>query len=81
MQLDGKVTGVYADYQYVGTGDTGGAANEDTARMLEAIVTKSETVLPVPVGAADAADGPAPTTRHRRLPGPAGQSGRWAADA
>jgi len=46
VQLDGEVTGVYADYKYVGTGDTGGAAQESTARMLEAMVTKSETVLP-----------------------------------
>src|ERR1039457_6612482 len=46
-QLDGDVTGVYADYKYVGTGETRGAAQEYTARMLEAMVTKSETVLPV----------------------------------
>jgi alpha-mannosidase len=46
VQLDGEVTGVYADYHYVGTGDTGGATEEYTARMLEAMVTKSETVLP-----------------------------------
>ena len=26
VELDGEVTGVYADYHYVGTGDTGGAA-------------------------------------------------------
>src|ERR1039457_5586973 len=43
VQLDGDVTGVYADYKYVGTGDTGGAAQEYTARMLEAMVTRSET--------------------------------------
>ena len=47
VQLDGEVTGVYADYKYVGTGDTGGATQEYTAQMLEAMVTKSETVLPV----------------------------------
>ncbi len=46
VQLDGEVTGVYADYKYVGTGDTGGSTEEYTARMLEAMVTKSETVLP-----------------------------------
>ncbi|HUI54950.1 MAG TPA: glycoside hydrolase family 38 C-terminal domain-containing protein [Bryobacteraceae bacterium] len=50
VELDGEVTGVYADYHYVGTGDTGGATQEYTARMLEAMVTKSETVLPVPGG-------------------------------
>ncbi|HUB78999.1 MAG TPA: glycoside hydrolase family 38 C-terminal domain-containing protein [Bryobacteraceae bacterium] len=48
VQLDGEVTGVYADYHYVGTGDTGGATQEYTARMLEAMVTKSQTVLPTP---------------------------------
>jgi alpha-mannosidase len=46
VQLDGEVTGVFADYKYVGTGDTGGSTEEYTARMLEAMVTKSETVLP-----------------------------------
>ncbi len=46
VELDGKVTGVFADYKYVGTGDIGGATEESTAKLLEAIVTKSETVLP-----------------------------------
>jgi alpha-mannosidase len=46
VDLDGEVTGVYADYHYVGTGDTGGATQEFTARMLEAMVTKSATELP-----------------------------------
>lgn len=48
INLDGKVTGVYADYHYVGTGDTGGATDEATVKLLEAIVTKGETVLPPP---------------------------------
>jgi alpha-mannosidase len=46
IELDGKVTGVFADYHYIGTGDTGGATRESTAKLLEAIVTQSETVLP-----------------------------------
>ena len=46
IDLDGKVTGVYADYHYVGTGDIGGATQESTVKLLEAIVTKQETVLP-----------------------------------
>jgi alpha-mannosidase len=50
INLNGKVTGVYADYHYVGTGDIGGATQETTVKLLEAIVTKSETTLPpVPV--------------------------------
>jgi alpha-mannosidase len=48
IDLDGKVTGVFADYHYVGTGDIGGATQESTVKLLEAIVTKSETVLPSP---------------------------------
>lgn len=48
IDLDGKVTGVFADYHYVGTGDIGGATQEATVKLLEAIVTKSETVLPTP---------------------------------
>jgi alpha-mannosidase len=48
IALDGKVTGVFADYHYVGTGDIGGATRESTVKLLEAIVTKSETVLPTP---------------------------------
>ena len=48
INLDGKVTGVYADYHYVGTGDTGGATDESTVKLLEAIVTKGEAVLAPP---------------------------------
>ena len=48
IDLDGKVTGVFADYHYIGTGDIGGATEESTVRLLEAIVTKQRTVLPFP---------------------------------
>ena len=48
IDLDGKVTGVYADYHYVGTGDIGGATQEFTVKLLDAIASKSETVLPMP---------------------------------
>ena len=50
IALDGKVTGVYADYHYVGTGDIGGATDEDTVKLLEAMVTQGTAVLP-PAGA------------------------------
>jgi alpha-mannosidase len=46
IAIDGKLTGVYADYHYIGTGDTGGAADEESIRFLEALVTKSMMVLP-----------------------------------
>ncbi|MDQ2832785.1 MAG: glycosyl hydrolase-related protein [Acidobacteriota bacterium] len=48
IDLDGKVTGVFADYHYVGTGDIGGATHASSVKLLEAIATKSDTVLPVP---------------------------------
>jgi alpha-mannosidase len=40
INLNGKVTGVFADYMYYGTGDTGGSANESSIKLMEAIVTK-----------------------------------------
>jgi alpha-mannosidase len=48
IDVNGKATGVFADYHYVGTGDIGGATQESTVKLLEAIVTKSDTVLPTP---------------------------------
>lgn len=66
IDLDGKVTGVYADYHYVGTGDVGGATQESTVKLLEAIVTKSETVLPplpLPAFLRTAAEPPNPPVR------------------
>src|SRR5579863_5587436 len=46
VEQNGKVSGVYADYHYFGTGDIGGAPREDYVRRLEAIVTKGSTGLP-----------------------------------
>src|SRR5271157_3633659 len=46
VNLDGKVTGVFADYHYVGTGDVGGSPNEFSVKMMEAIEGKSVTALP-----------------------------------
>jgi alpha-mannosidase len=43
IQVNGNAGGVYADYHYYGTGDTGGAPREDSVHMLEAIVTKTPT--------------------------------------
>jgi alpha-mannosidase len=63
IDLNGKVTGVFADYHYVGTGDIGGATQESTVKLLEAIVTKSETVLPTPPRAPFAM-GEAPTAQN-----------------
>ena len=47
---NGKVTGVFADYHYYGTGDIGGAPDEESVKRLEAIVTRGTAELP-PAGA------------------------------
>ena len=46
IDINGKLTGVYADYMYYGTGDTGGSPNESSVKFMEAIVTKSMTPIP-----------------------------------
>ncbi len=46
IKLDGQVTGIFADYMYYGTGDTGGTPTEASVKLMEAIVSKSKTVLP-----------------------------------
>ena len=48
IDIDGKATGVYADYHYIGTGDIGGATNEESVKLLEATVTQGEAVIPDP---------------------------------
>ncbi|MGB2620806.1 MAG: glycoside hydrolase family 38 C-terminal domain-containing protein [Candidatus Acidiferrum sp.] len=48
VELDGQVSGVFADYHYYGTGDVGGAPEEASVKLLEAIVTKGTAVLPPP---------------------------------
>jgi len=45
IELDGKVSGVFADYRHVGTGDTGGGPQKSTVKLLEATETKSDTIL------------------------------------
>jgi alpha-mannosidase len=46
IQINGELTGVFADYHYVGTGDTGGSPTENSVKLMEAIETKSTTVIP-----------------------------------
>lgn len=46
VQLNGKVSGVFTDYHYFGTGDIGGAPDEDSVKRLEAIVTKGTASFP-----------------------------------
>lgn len=46
INIDGKATGVFADYHYIGTGDIGGAVDEESVKLLEAMVTQGEAVPP-----------------------------------
>lgn len=48
IDIDGRLTGVYADYHYIGTGDTGGATDEESIKLLEALTTKGSMILPPP---------------------------------
>ncbi|HEV8384174.1 MAG TPA: glycoside hydrolase family 38 C-terminal domain-containing protein, partial [Candidatus Acidoferrales bacterium] len=67
VEVNGKVSGVFADYHYIGTGDTGGAPTEDSVRMMEAIEAKSETPIPpTPLSNPAGQSGPPPAQQ----PGP-----------
>jgi alpha-mannosidase len=46
IQTNGELTGIFADYHYVGTGDVGGSPNQSSVKLMEAITTKSKTSLP-----------------------------------
>jgi alpha-mannosidase len=46
VERNGRVSGLFTDYHYYGTGDTGGAPSEASVRMMEAIVTKGMAPLP-----------------------------------
>jgi alpha-mannosidase len=48
IALNGRVTGLFTDYMYYGTGDTGGSPTEASVRLMEALLTKGRTVLPNP---------------------------------
>jgi alpha-mannosidase len=63
LAFDGKATGLPIDYHYYGTGDIGGAPTESSVKLLEAIVTKSPTVLPSPMEQTDLDDRGNPAQR------------------
>ena len=46
VELNGRVTGVFTDYHYYGTGDIGGTPNEESVKRLEAIITGGKAGLP-----------------------------------
>jgi alpha-mannosidase len=49
VELNGKVSGVFTDYHYYGTGDIGGAPNKDSVKRLEAIISGGKASLPLDV--------------------------------
>jgi alpha-mannosidase len=46
VNLDGKVTALFTDYHYYGTGDVGGSPSPESVKILEAIVDKGDVSLP-----------------------------------
>lgn len=48
VQKNGETSGVFVDYRYYGVGDVGGAPRENSVKLMEAILTKSITVIPPP---------------------------------
>jgi len=48
IEINGDLSGIKADYHYVGTGDIGGAPTESSVKLMEAIVTKGKASLPEP---------------------------------
>jgi alpha-mannosidase len=48
VTIDGQLTGIYTDYHYVGTGDIGGAPDEESVKIMEAIIDKGRIALPNP---------------------------------
>jgi len=58
IQLNGIASGLFADYMYYGTGDTGGAPNERSVKLMEAIVSKGQAVLAPGAPAVNVGDGP-----------------------
>ncbi|HOW84393.1 MAG TPA: glycoside hydrolase family 38 C-terminal domain-containing protein [Candidatus Aminicenantes bacterium] len=58
LALDGAASGLFADYLYYGTGDTGGSPNEPSVRLMEAIVTRGRAVLEPGAAAVKVGDGP-----------------------
>lgn len=48
VTIDGQLTGIYTDYHYVGTGDIGGAPDEESVKIMEATIDKGRIALPKP---------------------------------
>lgn len=66
VELNGKVSGVFTDYHYFGTGDIGGAPDEDSVKRLEAIMTKGSASFP-PEGAFVLREEPPPAGPEQKV--------------
>jgi alpha-mannosidase len=53
INLNGKVSGVFADFRYLGIGDTGGAPREGSVKTLEDVVSMSSSTLRPALGGPD----------------------------
>ena len=47
IEINGNLTGIFADYHYVGTGDVGGSPNESSVNLMQAITTKNDGPIKV----------------------------------
>jgi alpha-mannosidase len=62
IRRNGESSGLYIDYRYYGTGDIGGAPREASVKAMEAILTKTATVFPLPRSDVRQSMQPAPST-------------------
>ena len=60
IKKNGDSSGLYVDYRYYGTGDIGGAPREASVKAMEAILTRTATVFPLPRSAGNQKPQPAP---------------------
>jgi alpha-mannosidase len=58
IQLNGTASGLFADYMYYGTGDTGGAPNEPSVKFMEEIATQGQAALAPGQASVKVGDGP-----------------------
>jgi len=70
IQWNGESSGLFTDYMYYGTGDTGGSPTEASVKLMEAMVTRAPTVLPDPWDRRGTAPPPDPETEVRVGEGP-----------
>jgi alpha-mannosidase len=70
VQWNGESSGLFTDYMYYGTGDTGGSPTEASVKLMEAIVTGTPTTLPDPWDRRGTAPPPEPGREVRVGDGP-----------